>query len=54
MMFLGKKFPYWMYFGQGQDLTLSTELSEKVQYSRNQAQSLPSTVTPEETRKLRF
>ena len=36
MMFLGKKFPYWMYFGQGQDLTLSTELSEKVQYSRNQ------------------
>ena len=26
-----------MYFGQGQDLKLTTELSEKVQYSRHQA-----------------
>ena len=26
-----------MYFGQGQDFKLATELSEKVQYSRNQA-----------------
>ena len=26
-----------MYFGRGQDLKLTTELSEKVQYSRNQA-----------------
>ena len=26
-----------MYFGQGQELKLNTELSEKVQYSRNQA-----------------
>ena len=26
-----------MYFGQGQDFKLTTALSEKVQYSRNQA-----------------
>ena len=26
-----------MYFGKGQDFQLTTELSEKVQYSRNQA-----------------
>ena len=26
-----------MYFGQGQELKLNTELSEKVQYFRNQA-----------------
>ena len=26
-----------MYFGRGQDLKLTTELSEKVQYSRNRA-----------------
>ena len=32
-----EKVPYWMYFGQGQDFKLTTELSEKVQYSRNQA-----------------
>ena len=31
-----EKVPYWMYFGQGQDFKLTTELSEKVQYSRNQ------------------
>ena len=29
--------PYWMYFDQGQDFKLTTELFEKVQYSRNQA-----------------
>ena len=29
--------PYWMYFDQGQDFKLTTELSEKLQYSRNQA-----------------
>ena len=27
----------WVYFGQGEDFGLTTELSEKVQYSRNQA-----------------
>ena len=27
----------WVYFGQGEDFKLTTELSEKVQYSRNQA-----------------
>ena len=37
MIFLGKKVPDWMYFGQGQDFKPTTELSEKVQYSRNQA-----------------
>ena len=37
MSFFGKKSPYWMYFGQGLNSKLTTELSEKVQYSRNQA-----------------
>ena len=37
LFFFRKKVPYWMYFGQGQDFKLTTELSEKVQYSRNQA-----------------
>ena len=37
MIFFWKKVPYWIYFGQGQDLKLTTELSEKGQYSRNQA-----------------
>ena len=37
MIFFGKKVPYWMYFGQGQDFKLTTELSEKEQYSHNQA-----------------
>ena len=37
MNFLGKIVPYWVYFGQGQDFKLTTKLSEKVQYSRNQA-----------------
>ena len=35
--FFLKIVPYWVYFGQGQDLKLTTELSEKVHYSRNQA-----------------
>ena len=35
--FFWKKVPYWMYFGQGQDFKTTTELSQKVQYSRNQA-----------------
>ena len=29
--------PNWMYFDQGQDFKLTTGLSEKVQYFRNQA-----------------
>ena len=29
--------PNWGYFGQGEDFKLTTELSKKVQYSRNQA-----------------
>ena len=28
-------FAYWVYFGQGEDFKLTTELSEKVQYFRN-------------------
>ena len=28
--------PYWAYFGQGDDFKLTTELSKKVQRSRNQ------------------
>ena len=35
--FFLKIVPYWVYFGQGQDFKLTTELSEKLQYSRNQA-----------------
>ena len=35
--FLGKIVPYWLYFGQSEDFKLTTELFEKVQYSRNQA-----------------
>ena len=35
--FFGKIAPYWMYFGQSQDFRLTTELSEKVQYTRDQA-----------------
>ena len=37
MIFFRKNVSYWRYFGQGQDFKLTTELSEKVQYSRNQA-----------------
>ena len=29
--------PNWVYFGHGEDFKLTTELSKKVQYSRNQA-----------------
>jgi len=35
--FFWKIAPNWVYFGQGEDFKLTTELSEKVQYSRNQA-----------------
>ena len=28
---------YWVYFGQDEDFKLTTELTEKVQYSQNQA-----------------
>ena len=37
MMLFWKIVPYWVYFGQDEDLGLSTELTEKVQYSHNQA-----------------
>ena len=35
--FLGKVVPDWVYFGQGEDFKLTTELSKKVQYSCNKA-----------------
>ena len=35
--FFWKIVPYWMYFDQGEDFKLTTELSEKVQYSHDQA-----------------
>ena len=34
--FFWKIAPNWVYFGQGEDFKLATELSEKVQYPRNQ------------------
>ena len=37
MNFFGKMVPNWVYFGQGEDLKFTTKLSEKLQYSRNQA-----------------
>ena len=37
MNFFRKIVLNWVYFGQGEDFNLATELSEKVQYSRNQA-----------------
>ena len=37
MIFFWKMVPNWVYFGQSEDFKLTTELSEKVQYSRNQA-----------------
>ena len=37
LFFFWKIVPYWVHFGQGQDFKLTTELSKKVQYSRNQA-----------------
>jgi len=35
--FFWKIVPYWVYFGKGEDFKLTMELSEKVQYSHNQA-----------------
>ena len=35
--FFWKIVPYWVYFDQDEDFKLTTELSEKVQYSLNQA-----------------
>ena len=37
MTFFWKIVPNWVYFGQGEDFKLTTELSEKGQYPRNQA-----------------
>ena len=37
MIFFWKIVPYRVYFGQDEDFKLSKELSEKVQYSLNQA-----------------
>ena len=37
MIFFWKIVPNWVYFGQGEHFKLTTELSEKVQYPRNQA-----------------
>ena len=37
MIFFWKMVPNWVYFGQGKDFKLTTEQSEKVQYSHNQA-----------------
>ena len=37
MSFFWKMVPNWLYFGQGEDFKLATELSTKVQYSSNQA-----------------
>ena len=37
MNFFWKMVPNSVYFGQGEDLKLTTKLSEKVQYSRTQA-----------------
>ena len=35
--FFWKMVPNWVYFGQGEDFKLTTELSKKAQYFRNQA-----------------
>ena len=37
MIFFWKTVPNCVHFGQGEDFKLTTELSEKVQYPRNQA-----------------
>ena len=37
MIFFWIIVPNWVYFGQGEDLKLTTELSEKVLHSHNQA-----------------
>ena len=34
--FFWKTVPYWVYFIQGEDFKLTTELSQKVHYSHNQ------------------
>ena len=34
--FFWKMVPNWLYFGQGEDFKLTTELSKKVQHFRNQ------------------
>ena len=36
-LFFWKIVPNWLYFGQGEDFKLTTEMFKKVQYSRNQA-----------------
>ena len=35
--FFGKIVPNWVHFGQGEAFKQTTKLSQKVQYSRNQA-----------------
>ena len=35
MIFFWIIVPNWVYFGQGEDFKLTTELPEKVKYSRN-------------------
>ena len=37
MNFFWKMVPNWVYFGHCEDFKLTTELSKKLQYSRNQA-----------------
>ena len=37
ILFFWKIVSNWVYFGQGEDFKITTEQSEKVQYSRNQA-----------------
>ena len=37
IFFFWKIVPFWVYLGQGEDFKLTTELSEKMQYSHNQA-----------------
>ena len=37
MIFLGEIVSYLVYFGQGEDFKLTSELYEKVQYAHNQA-----------------
>ena len=47
-MIVEQDFPKWVYFGQGEDFKLTTELCEKVQFSCNQAiqNSLNETILP--------
>ena len=37
MTFFWKTVPYWVCFSQGEDFKLTTDLSQKVHYSHNQA-----------------